>query len=482
MPSLLVLAIIAVPLLIAGLAALWPQERTRPLLLPLGGLLHLGLTLAAIFAREARPPGPEAWLHLDALGAVTLLALAVQALLLGLYAPGYLRLRPERRNRSLVVCIGLMQGLASLAVLSQHLVLTWVAIEGATLSLVPTLYFSHGSRSLEATWKYLMVGGVGIAFALLGTFFMAYAAVVTGHEVGLTFTALREAGAQLSPAWVRAAFVLLLVGYGTKMGLAPMHAWKPDAYGEAPGLVGALLAGGMTSVAFAVLARMTGLVEQLGQAGLVRPALLALGGLSMAWAAVFMVRQTDLKRLLAWSSIEHMGILATGLGLGPLALPATLLHLLGNAWIKTSLFCAIGNLHRAFGSKQIPIVSGALSRLPVSAVLVVGGFLLATGLPPGPLFLSELGLLAVAVEGGSWWVVGSMLLCLLVVFLGFSASIIAATLGEPVSGPSTYRDSTATTLAPIAALLLAIALGCWVPGPLRALFAEVATSYGNGLP
>lgn len=479
----LVLLLVA-PILAALAAALIRSNRLRPWVLPALGIVQVPAALAAIASRHgteaARDPiVASLWLRLDATGSVVLLALSVLFLLVASYAPGYLAARSERPNRVLVTCACIFLGLATLATLSQHLGLMWAAIEGATLACAPMIYFNHNARSLEATWKYLMVGGVGIALALLGTFFLAYAAIASGRPTELTYMALMEHGG-LSEPWVRVGFVLLLVGYGTKMGLAPLHTWKPDAYGETPGIVGALLAGGMTSVAFLALARVVGLVDVLGQGAFARQALTMMGLLSMAWAAVFMVRQTDIKRMLAYSSVEHMGILAVGLALGPAALPAVLLHLLGNAWAKSAVFISAGNIHRAFASKHIPVVSGAILRLPVSGTLFLVGFLAVTGTPPFSLFLSELGLIQAAAAGGSWWTAGIFIACLVVIFIGFSATVLAAVLGDtdaPEPEPH-LGDSWWTTAAPMAGLALVLALGLWTPAPLRALFDEAVAEAG----
>ncbi len=481
-----IILLLAAPPLAALIAALVRSERARPWVLPGLAVVHLAASVVAISLRHRLattydPLVASLWLRLDALGAVTLLALSVLFAIVAAYAPGYLRARAERPNRVLVVCCCLFLGLASLATLSQHLGLMWAAIEGATLACVPLIYFNNNTRSLEATWKFLMVGGVGIALALLGTFFMAYAAVASGTPTELTYDALMAHGA-LSQPWVRVAFVLLLVGYGTKLGLAPLHSWKPDAYGETPGLVGALLAGGMTSVSFLALARVVDLVEVTGNGQFAHRAMTVLGLLSMVWAAVFMIRQTDLKRMLAYSSVEHMGILVLGLTLGPAALPAVLLHLLGNAWAKGALFLSVGNIHRAFASRHIPEVSGVLLRLPVSGAIFLLGFLAITGAPPFALFLSEFGLLQAAAGAGRWWTAGIFLACLVVIFAGFSATVLAAVQGDTDAPEPEPRlgDSWWTTAPPIVALALVLLLGLWVPTPLRELFAEAAQAAHSG--
>src|SRR5262249_53677114 len=305
------------------------------------------------------------WLLLDALGKIVLGLLAVLFFLCSVYAPGYLTIRSDRPNR--VFCANLFVALAmmTLVTLSHHLGLMWVAMEATTLACAPFIYFNHNARSLEATWKYLLIGSVGIALALFGSFFLAYSALTAGLESTLLFDQLIEAAPKLSPPWLHAAFVLLFIGYGTKMGLAPMHTWKPDAYGEAPSIVGALFAGGVTSVAFLAILRVYQICRAGAEADFAREVLIGMGLVSMVVAAVFMVRQRDFKRMLAYSSIEHMGILVIGVGIGGLALYGALLHLINNALTKGVLFLSAGNIHRAYGSKVTDEVRGALQRVPL---------------------------------------------------------------------------------------------------------------------
>ncbi len=265
--------LILFPLVMAAATFAVPSNRWRPWLLPVGALAHLVLVgCRRSCCRPAAAPvaGLGGWLLLDALGKLVLGFLSVLFFLCSLYAPGYLALRPDRPNR--VFCANLFARLAmmTLVTLSHHLGLMWVAMEATTLVSAPSIYFNHNARSLEATWKYLLIGSVGIALALLGSFFLAYASLKAGLESTLLFDQLVQDAPQLSPPWLHAAFVLLFIGYGTKMGLAPMHTWKPDAYGEAPGIVGTLLAGGVTSCAFLAILRVYQICRA-GSRGRVRP-------------------------------------------------------------------------------------------------------------------------------------------------------------------------------------------------------------------
>src|SRR6266852_388070 len=300
----MLLALILVPILLGGLAFIVPSERVRPWLLPVGGSAHLGLTAIAI-VRGASPMF-DRYLVLDPLGMLVLGFTSILFFLCFLYAPAYLRQRPERRNRVFVACLLVFVGTTSLILLTHHLGLMWVALEATTLCSAPMLYFNRNARSLEAVWKYLLVGSVGIALALLGSLFLAYSALHARLAPSLLLEDLIRDGHALSRPWLHAAFVLLFVGYGTKMGLAPMHTWKPDAYGEAPGLVGALLAGGLTNCAFLAILRFFHILSAAGEAAFARELMIALGLISMAVAGVFMARQRDFKRLLAYSSVEQM--------------------------------------------------------------------------------------------------------------------------------------------------------------------------------
>ncbi len=246
----MLIVLIVAPLIAAALTFTIPSNRLRPWMLPVAGAVQLVL----VFQQIQQPPlSPahqfEKWLVLDPLGKVFLGLITVLFFLCAGYAPGYLHQRKERNNRMLCSCLLLSLGMMTLIILSHHLGLMWVAMEATTLCTAPGLYFNHNARSLEATWKYLLICSVGIALALFGSLLLAYASLHSQLEPTLLFDDLIKQAPNMSAPWLRAAFILLLVGYGTKMGLAPMHTWKPDAYCEAPGMIGALLAGGMTNCA-----------------------------------------------------------------------------------------------------------------------------------------------------------------------------------------------------------------------------------------
>jgi hydrogenase-4 component F len=455
------------PLGLGAAALAIPSEKWRPWLLPAGGAVFLALAASVV----AHPPEPLAggWLQLDPLTRVVLGFLALLFFLLSVYAPGYLALRPQRSNRVFVAALFAFLSMMTLATASQHLGLMWVAIEACTLSSAPLLYFNRNPRSLEATWKYLLIGSVGIALALLGSFFLAYSALKSGQSTSLVFRDLVQEAPFLSRPWLRAAFVVLFVGYGTKMGLAPMHTWKPDAYGEAPGLVGALLAGGLTSCAFLAVLRFFQICTAAGEAAFARQMMVALGLMSMGVAGVFMARQRDYKRMLAYSSVEHMGILVFGVGVGGAGVFGSLLHLINNGLTKGVLFLAAANIHRAYDSKMVSDVSGAIRRLPVSGALLLAGFFAITGSPPFGPFFSEFTIVRASLAGGQYLAGGLFLVMLFVVFVGMGATVLALVQGEPSAqaAKSEYRDGFLTAAPPLAFLILVLVLGVYLPAPVH---------------
>jgi hydrogenase-4 component F len=474
------LALVLLPLALAVLAVAVPSDRWRPWLLPWGGAAHLILVLLALRRPAVGTFG--GWLFLDPLGRVFLGFLSLLFFLCSVYAPGYLASRADRSNRAFCACFLAFLATMTLVTEAQHLGLVWVALETTTLASAPLLYFNRNQRSLEATWKYLLIGSVGIALALLGSLFLAYAAFRSGLATSLRLEDLVREGPGLSRPWLQSAFVLLLVGYGTKMGLAPMHTWKPEAYGESPGVVGALLAGGSTNCAFLALLRCYQICAAAGELLFVRRLMIVLGLLSMAVAAVFMARQRDLKRMLAYSSVEHMGILVLGMGIGGGAVFGALLHLINNGLTKAVLFLSAGNIHRAYGSKLTTQVSGALRRVPASGVLFLAGFFAITGSPPFGIFLSEFTILRAAIDGGQLAVAGLFLTMLFVVFAGMGATVLSVVQGEPPAGtqPTEFRERFFMVAPPVACLALVLLLGLYVPPPIDGLLRDAAGFLGGG--
>lgn len=471
---MLITFLVCVPLVGALVAWLIPSNHRRPWVLPVTACLHLALIISALAISPA--PSRGGWIGLDAIAKVFLLEIGVLFTACAFYAVNYLQYRHERNNR--VLCMGMLVCLSamSLALVSHHLGLLWLAIETTTLTMAPLVYFNRNARSIEATWKYMLICSVGIALALLGIFFLAYSTIVAGLEPTLLLEALQEYAPGLPRVWLNAAFVFMLVGYGAKMGLVPMHTWKPDAYGEAPGLVGTMLAGGLANCGFLGLIRIYQICMASGDVNFYRAILVGMGMLSIAIAAIFLIRQTDFKRMLAYSSIEHMGLFTLALGLGGKALFGAMLHVIGNGLGKGVLFLAAGNIHRAFASKNRDFARGTLKRAPWTGALFLLGFFALTGSPPFAPFFSEFSIMSAAFTQGRL-VTGVLLIMFLsVAFLGMSQTVLPVVFGDPPPNRERTRyHETALLIVPPLVLLIIVALvGVWLPAPLYRLLNDAA--------
>jgi len=468
----MIFALIALPLLAAILVWYMRPGTFRAYMLPVVGVLHLSLALVCVWRMGSL--GPDAWLKLDALGGWALLVVSSIFAVTSLYVPTYLVLHRERDYKVLCACMLGFLSMASLVAASRHPGMFWAGMEAMALTTAPLVYYNRNRKSLEATWKYLMTCSVGMALALLGTFFVAYAADVAGIGEPLYFDSLQQRAMSFQAQWLKTGFVFLLVGYGTMMGLAPLYAWKPDALGEAPGAAGTALGAGVTVCAFLAIARALAIMNAGGEGEFARRLLLLFGFVSMFWALVPMIRQSDLKRLLAYSGVGQVGALAIGLGAGAIK-PA--LYLLGAfAMTSTALFLAVENIHRAFGHKNVPEVSGAISRHPWTGWLFLIGFLASACCPPFGPFLGAYQLATSAFNGGRVWVGGLFLASLALAFLASGRTVFGAVLGTESQsrGEMPYRDKLGT-VGPIAiALAAALLMGVWTPPQLSNLIERAA--------
>jgi hydrogenase-4 component F len=487
-------ALFLIPAL-AGLAAfvIRPHGLRRALLLAVA-LSHAGLTAQAW--RCPPKPALDGLLNLDELGLLFLSITSALFLAAAFYGVGYLsREKPGRRrdfdqgfpfvNAPEAVftgCLLLFLAMMTLVSLSGHLGLSWVAVEATTLASAPLIYFHRHHRSLEATWKYLLICSVGIALALLGIFLTAVAATgPAGATISLLTEELVRRGAHLNPAWLKLSFVFLIVGYGTKMGLAPLHTWLPDAHSESPSVVSALLSGALLNCAFLSILRSYQVLVAAGCAAFGQELLVLLGLVSMGVAAVFIVGQQDYKRLLAYSSVEHVGILALGVGLGGVGAFGAMFHAVNHSLTKAMLFLVAGNLLAAYGTKSCREIRGALHVLPVTAALWLAGFLAITGSPPFGAFLSEFTVLKAALDQGRGGVAVLYLGFLGVIFVGMAGIFLRMAQGQS-SLPAAQRPvrERALSLIPPAALGVAVLiLGIWVPGPLLGLLHRAAKALGG---
>jgi hydrogenase-4 component F len=489
----MIVALFVLPAIAAAVAYFLPADGPRRALLVLAAVAHALLTTTCWIA----PPAPSlgGWLRFDPLGGLFLGITSALFLMAAIYSVGYLR-RESRAPRpdfdegflfangpeaTFTACLLLFLAAMTLVTISQRFGLLWVAIEATTLASAPLIYFHRHHRSLEATWKYLLICSVGIALALLGNFFLAVAASDHGGiATPLVVSDLVGAAGRLDAPWLKAAFVLFLVGYGTKMGLAPLHTWLPDAHSEAPSVVSALLSGALLNCAFLGILRMQQVCVAAGQGVFGQNLLIVFGLLSMAVAAVFVPGQGDFKRMLAYSSVEHMGILALGIGIGGAATFGAMLHAVNHSLTKAMLFLVAGNILTLYQSKSTGDVRGVLRVLPVSGVLWVLGFLAITGSPPFGPFLSEFTILKEALEQGRGGVAVAYLACLAVIFIGMANAVLRMAQGVPegrVPRP-TNAESLLAVVPPAVLAMAVLLLGVYLPPLFRSALHAAAGGLG----
>jgi len=490
----MLLATLAVPLLTAALGALPAPPRAKDSVL-VGGLAStfvLALLTAGEFLGGAVPAAFGEALRVDGLSALVLVLSAFVGLISGTYSVGYLR-RNERRGlvspwqrREFDALVPLYVFAMLLVSVSNNLGILWIAVELTTLASVFLVAFHNRETSLEAAWKFLVLGSLGLAFALLGTVLLfASARGLLGEGLsGLHWTRLMAVAAQLHPFTLKLGVVFALIGYGTKAGLAPMHTWKPDAYREAPSPAGLLMAVGMLNGALYCLLRVHLIAKAAIGPGFSGGLLLTLGLLSVAVATPFILIQWNLKRLLAYSSIEHVGIMAFGVGLGAEAATlGALLHMTYHTIAKPLSFFSAGTLAQLHRSSDIDeIGSGTLDRTPVASVLFLVAAVIMTGSPPFSLFFSEMMILRAGFLGPHRIAIVVFLSCLVLLFCGFFYQVGRVVLGpqpDPARAapePEKLDLGTATTLL---AAVLAVVSAFYLPGPLLALIRAAAQVVGG---
>ena len=490
--------------LAAGCASFFiTDDKPRRILLMATAAIHC--VLAGIC--WAVPPKP--FLDLLALDAPGTLILGLASLLFlaaSIYAVGYFEREGEhphieyRRHLQFTnapeavftACLLIFLAATSLVAISQHLGILWVGIEATTLASAPLIYFHRHKRSLEATWKYLIICSVGIALALLGNFLLEVSWQQEGKPlVDMTMTSLLQNAEGISEPWFKAAFIFIFIGYGTKMGLAPMHTWLPDAHSESPALVSCLLSGALLNGAFLGIFRLQQLALAAGLGDFSRDIFILFGLLSMGLAAMFIVNQGDFKRMLAYSSVEHMGIILLGCGIGGMATGGAMLHTMFHSLTKASLFLLSGNILAAYHTKSCHDVSGLIKVMPGTGILWTAAFLAIVGTPPFGVFTSEFTVLRGLMESEHIAVALLYLLFLGIIFVGMATSCLHMIQGTPPTDiktategphPGMVRESASTFLPPAFLLTACLFLGLYRPTWIDTLLANAASLVGGFLP
>lgn len=351
-------------------------------------------------------------------------------------------------------------------ILSTHLTLLWIFIELSTLATTFLIIYDKSRNSLEAGWKYLFICSIGIALAFLGIILLTMG---LGENHSLFFNDLYLHALAINPFWLRISFIFILIGMGTKMGLAPVHTWLPDAHSEAPAPVSALLSGALLNVAFLGILRFHKLMLMADQASLSNNLLMLMGFMSLLVCAVYMFKVKNYKRMLAYSSVENMGILAIGTALGGIAFFAAMLHMLAHSLTKAGLFITSGNIYQQYHTKKISQVKSLLADSPVNGLFWIAGFISISGIPPFPIFISEFFIIKRFLEKGMTF--PAILFVFLITFIiaGMGLRVLQMIAGKSEKHQSVTKQPVSSWLTQALFLILLIVLGCYMPSFIHKL-------------
>ena len=472
-------AVLLIPIAGAILLALVPGYRLSARLNVAASLLTLVAATLLLFSR----PEAGTYLFVDDLNLVFIVLNALVGFTTSVFSATYIgheleigRLRPAQLRFYHAMFQCMMFGM-NLALVANNIGLMWVAVELATLTTVVMVGIYRTHEALEAAWKYFILGSVGIAFALFGTILVYTAAqpIVGEGTNAMVWTLLVERAAEFDPAILNLAFVFLLLGYGTKVGLAPLHAWLPDAHAEGPTPVSAVLSGLLLNVALYALLRFKILLAANPQAVAPGNLMIALGLISLIFAAFMLYRRRDIKRLFAYSSIEHMGIIVFAFGMGgPLANFSGLLHMVMHSLTKSAIFFSVGHIAQVKGTQQIADIKGLTQSHPKLGWALVIGVLAIAGVPPFGIFMSEF-LLVSSTFARNAWLALPLVFGLLVAFGALILRMTSLAFGPP-QGSTT--PATASFVPLYAHFAIVFVAGIYLPPPVVSWFQHVASLLG----
>ena len=456
--------IIALPLVAALICSLSRVKRSVEFVTIVASVASFGAAL--VMAQKVARLGlysPVPYFSVDAIGMIIVLLVTGIGCAAAIYSAPYFQAEVHkqivgfRRVRQYFILFNLFLTAMVLAVTTTSPVMMWMFIEATTLSTAFLISFYHKPSALEAAWKYLMINSVGLLLSFFGTLLYFTAIPLADRGSLVNWDTLISNISSLDPFIAKVAFIFVLIGYGTKIGFFPMHTWKPDAYSKASSPIGALFSGALLPVVFFAALKFKFLTDMVVGAEYSRNLFTAFGMMSIAVAALIIFTQVNYKRLLAYSTIEHAGVMAIGFGLGGIAATAALLHMIYHSLVKSALFFSAGNLFLKYSSTKIVNVRDAITLIPFTSVLLVLGFLASTGVPPFGLFFTEMYILLAAIKAFPVIAV-AMLVCFAVIFAGFLKHVSAMLFGTAPEGLLVGEVSPWLMVSPVVLLAMVVVL------------------------
>lgn len=464
-------AVLLIPVLTALLCYSVKNRKAVEYINLFGAFLLTGFSVPPIIATLSSPIfSLGSVLYMDALSSYIMAIVVLISLVTAIYSVDYMGqeigngIITIKDLRHYYALMHLFIFTMLLTTVSNNLAVFWIAIEGTTLVSALLVGFYKNKQSIEAAWKYIILCTVGITFALLGIFIAYYASVsVMGGKGTLNWTELRDIADRLNPSTMKLAFIFILVGYGTKAGFAPVHNWLPDAHSQAPTPISALLSGILLKCSFIGIIRFIIIVNRSTGDAYTSQLMLIFGLLSMGIATAFILLQTNYKRLLAYHSIEHIGIIATGVGIGGFwGVYGSLLHIFNHAIVKTLLFFTTGQVRLRYHSTKIEKVKGAMTLMPVAGTIMLLAALAIAGTPPFNIFLSEFIIIKAAADYGKWTTLALFIVFAAIIFGGVLHHFGGMAFGKPdISGGEKEGHTVGAVLIIMAAVMLVC--GLYIP-------------------
>jgi hydrogenase-4 component F len=476
--------IIIIPAVLAGLSLIPAHRKFASLVTIVGTLVIfiLSLHIAFLAAGGMELVAVKNWISCDSLGALVLLLVAFVGFTAAIFSMGYIEKNVEEKNTEKIRHYYVQYNLFLLSMLAVPIIsqvaLVWIAVELTTLMSVFLVSFKNTSEALEASWKYIVLTCMGAAFALLGILILYWGMSISGQEK-FTWAGLIVASTNIPPALLKTAFVFILIGFGAKVGLVPLHTWLPDAHSQAPSPVCALLSGVETTTILYVILRLLPVLKIHPSIG-AETWLIVFGIISVGVAAFLIIQVKDYKRLFAFSTIEHMGIIMVAAGLGGYASHyGATLQIVSHAITKSFCFFAAGIAILFIGRQDIASVRGLIRTSPVAAIALIIGGLAIAGAPPFAIFLSEIMIIKSGLVNGQYIATGLLAFFIIIAFCGILFPINRMVFGKPTEYSGKTNLSVTNIFVLIFAAVPVILLGFYLPRPLQELLCHAAASLGR---